>query len=174
VDRDKVQSMLTDARAELETAKTTVVYLGQVINGLEGLLRTSPKPPSPTLTLPAATSSVGAEDDSPLDETTDGQQRQYLRTPEAILEVLQARPNFPMPFRQIWDELVRRDLVDPSLKSGRNSYTVAARRLAENPRSRVSRDEQDRYVYRTAPQESVTEGAPEPSDRADELALSPE
>jgi len=152
VDRNKAEAMLTEARAELTTAESAVTYLRQVVSGLEGLLKASPvaqpvfAPEHPQPATPAET---------PIME--DVPDRVYPRTPEAVLSVLRARPNFPFTFKQIWAEMVTNDLVDPNMKSGRNAYTNAARRLSDDPKSNVVRDEHERYVYRTNSADSADE-----------------
>lgn len=150
MDRNKAESMLTEARAELTTAESAVTYLKQVVSGLEGLLKTSPVsgpvfqpdqfPDAP------ADKSRGGDDAVPDDPPP-----VYPRTPEAVLRVLRARPNYPMTFKQVWAEMSTGGLIDPSIKSGRNAYTNAIRRLANNPTSGVTRDDHDRYTYSTNP-----------------------
>jgi hypothetical protein len=139
--------MLEEARAELTTAESAVVYLKQVVSGLEGLLKTSPAVAAPAF---AGEMSPAPQDDEQASDAAESE-HVYPRTPAAVLEVLRSRPNFPMTFKQIWAEMTARNLIDPAIKSGRNAYTVSARRLAENKHSGVIRDEHDRYVYRTEP-----------------------
>ena len=149
MDRNKAEAMLAEARAELLTAESAVTYLKQVVTGLQGLLNNLPVStpvftPEGAAPLTPSPESAGTED--ALDVAT---APVYPRTPEAVLEVLRARPNFPMSFKALWAEMNQRGLVDPTLKSGRNAYTNAARRLADDPSSAVHRDEYGRYLYRT-------------------------
>lgn len=161
MDRAKAEAMLTDARAELVTARSAVSYLEQVVSGLEGLLKTAPEIARPAFAEPEAPETAPVESAGENAwATPQMERRQYPRTPDAVLTVLKSRPNLPMTFKTIWAEMTSLDLIDPAIKSGRNAYTNSARRLADDPSSSVFRDEMNRYVYRTDPP-AVTVPAPD-------------
>ena len=157
MEREKTEAMAKDARAELATAKNVVAYWTQVVNGLEGLLRASGFASSP----PSAPRGARSETDGASGPTirrtifelpgqgAEDASAAYPRTPDAVLTVLQSNPNHAMGFAHIWDELNRRGLVDPSIKSGRNAYQVSATRLVENANVPVVRNKDGDFVFLT-------------------------
>lgn len=145
MDHDRASAMLDEARAELVTARSSISYLEQVVSGLEGLLRTKPLPTPPRV---EASDNPGSESVVEGD-ATEQDNKLYPKSIEAVETVLRSRPNQPMRFPAVWQQIVAAGLNDPSIKSGINAYQNAGRRLAKDRSSAVELDEQGRYIYRT-------------------------
>jgi len=137
--------MLAEAVAELRTARSVVSHWEQVVSGLQGLLHAAP------LEQPVLAAAPVTPPPAPDEGSSEDEEREYLTTAEAVHLILRSRPNFPMPFPKIWHELQERGLIDPKLKAPRNSYGNAANRLTRDPDSRVVRNDDGTYEYRTAP-----------------------
>ena len=149
MDRDRVKAMLEEARAELTTARSSITYLEQVVNGLEGVLRTSALPTPPANPPTAETPPVKTPSANGSASPTAPSAGEYLKSPDAVMTILRQHPNRPMRFPAVWKQIVAAGLNDPSIKSGINAYQNSARRLAADPASPVERDSEGRYMYRT-------------------------
>jgi hypothetical protein len=142
MDRLKTREMLRDATAELETAKTHVRLLQQVVDGLTGLLGTpmEPSPPNPDVrTAPLGKNLDIAKRPTRADGT------HYPRPREAWLETLAVMPDVEFRPRDAAKLMGELGIRDPAAKQ--KAYSSAFGRLSTDEGSPLKQVRTGFYIF---------------------------
>jgi hypothetical protein len=176
MNREQRMELLRDTQRELAEAQRQVVHLQQVVDGLTGLLgprdsahvdlngfrqEVRTRASNADRAIRGSTMSeaertarriMANQKSAPTNDVVVMEAKTPPENPikprDAILFVMSRSAGIPMTPRQVYRELERRGMVNADYKSGQAAYDTALRRLAEEPASNVSQDDNGAYVYR--------------------------